>query len=221
MKTTRLPIVALSLLALGLSSCADDYKAAEGAHDGHDHGSETRHPHDHDGDGKPDHAPGEHGKEHDGHDHGDHEGHDHGDHEHASVEHGPNGGLMLTLIEPHAEIFVTPERKLWITFVDHQGELVAAKDQSVLVVAGDRSAPTTLSFVADGDKWVSENALPEGDAFDMVVRVKPSAEADTFTERMVMNLGQCEKCEHPKYACTCACDHDHDHSGHGHDHGEH
>jgi hypothetical protein len=44
----------------------------------------------------------------DKHDHGDHDGHDHG--KHAKKIAGPNGGRVLTGVEPHLEFFLTKDR---------------------------------------------------------------------------------------------------------------
>ena len=50
--------------------------------------------------------------------------HDHG-HTHAKKEAGPNGGRLLTALEPHAEFFVLPDRRVQITFLDAQDKPVA------------------------------------------------------------------------------------------------
>ena len=39
------------------------------------------------------------------------------DHKHEKKEAGPNGGKILTAMEPHAEFFVTSDRKVQITFL--------------------------------------------------------------------------------------------------------
>ena len=47
------------------------------------------------------------------------------DHDHAKKEAGPNGGKVLTTIEPHAEFFVTTDRKVQITFLNKDGKAIA------------------------------------------------------------------------------------------------
>ena len=65
----------------------------------------------------------------DKHDHGDHDGHDHG--KHAKKIAGPNGGRVLTGVEPHLEFFLTKDRKVKITAVDDDGKAVELGEQSV------------------------------------------------------------------------------------------
>ncbi|MCB1085430.1 MAG: hypothetical protein KDM63_00170, partial [Verrucomicrobiae bacterium] len=73
------------------------------------------------------------GHDHDDHDHDhDHADHDHahdGDHEHSAdyvaekgesgekKQAGPNGGRVVTVVEPAVEFFVTDDRKVRLTFV--------------------------------------------------------------------------------------------------------
>jgi hypothetical protein len=42
------------------------------------------------------------------------------DHDHDKKEAGPNGGRLLTALDPHAEFFVTADRKVQITFLDEE-----------------------------------------------------------------------------------------------------
>ena len=173
-------------LAAGLSaitsvflfaSCEDKHAHVPQDHDGDgvtDHGPREHNapvPHDHDGDGIPDHGPGEHHApvphDHDGDgvaDHGPGAHHDHGADVHAKKIAGPNGGKIITAVEPHAEFYVTPEHKVRITFLDEQNTAIAVADQTVDVICGDRSNPTILSFAkdTDGNSLISDGTLPAG-----------------------------------------------------------
>ena len=156
MKLKNPIIVAIALAAVyGLTSC----DKAHDEHAGHDHDEHAEHEHE-EGEDHDDH-------DHEGHDHDDHEGHDHGD-----IVAGPNGGRVLTSIEPHAEFFVTDDRKVQIAFVDDDLKPVSAADQSITVIAGDRSNPTQLAFTKSGDVLVSDKTLPDGNDFPVVVQIK-------------------------------------------------
>ncbi len=123
---------------------------------------------------------------------------------HAAKITGPNKGRVLTGIEPRAELFVTAERKLRLTFLDDAGKPVApAAGVVATAITGDRAAPTTLSFVADGDTLLSTAPLPEGGNLPAVVRIKPGAEAKTVTIRVQLNLAECGECSRQEYACVC------------------
>jgi hypothetical protein len=73
-----------------------------------------------------------------------------------------------------------------------------------MLITGDRTAPTTLSFVADGDTLLSVAALPEGGNLPGILRVKPNANAVPVTIRFQINLANCGECARPEYACACA-----------------
>ena len=154
-------------------------------------------------------------KDHAEHKEGDHDGHDHGDH--AKKIAGPNGGRVLTGVEPHLEFFLTEDRKVKITAVDDDGKAVDLGEQSVTVIGGSRSKPTRLSFAKDGNSLVSDKAFPDGKMLPVVVQIKAKPDAKTVTERFVLNLSDCPKCDYLEYACTC--DHGGEKEGHeGHDH---
>lgn len=132
------------------------------------------------------------------------------DHDHPAKA-GPNGGRLLTKTEPHVEFFVNKENKVEIRFVDDANKVVAPAAQVVTVTLGDRSKPTKLSFVKDGDKFISNALVPEGNNHPTVVQIKVDAKAKTVTERFNLNLSQCPTCENREYACVCEHGHDHDH----------
>lgn len=136
--------------------------------------------------------------------------HDHGHgHDHGAIA-GPTGGRMIISVEPHAEFFVNKDNKIEIRFFDDDNEPVAPGGQTVSVVMGERSKPTKLAFAKDGDKLVSDQAIPNGDSLPTVLQIKPSADAKTVTERFNLNLEDCPTCEYKEYACICEDDHDHE-----------
>jgi hypothetical protein len=182
MKTTRPILLSISIAAIyGFAACSEN---KDHDHSGHDH------------DGHDDHKEGEAHPE--GDDHGDHAGHDH-DH----IIAGPNGGRVLTGIEPHAEFFVTDERKVQIAFVDDDLKRVPASDQVVKVTAGDRKSPTRLEFQKSGDVLISDGALPDGNDFPISVQLKASADAKSVNERFNLDLNKCPTCKNKEYACVC------------------
>ena len=127
--------------------------------------------------------------------------HDHSDHD--KIVAGPNGGRVITEVEPHLEFFVTEDRKVKITALDDDLKPVAISGQSVTVTGGDRSNPTRMKFEKVGDVLMSDIAFPEGNDFPVVVQVKPGGDAKTITERFNLNLSDCPSCDNKEYACTC------------------
>lgn len=141
------------------------------------------------------------------------------DHEHGKA--GPTGGKLIADVEPHAEFFVNADKKVEIRFVNEDNKVIAPGEQVVSVTMGDRSAPTKLSFTKDGDKLVSDKAIPTGNDLPTIVQIKANASAKAVTEKFNLNLNKCPTCANAEYACTCehGDDHGHDHKeGDGHDH---
>ena len=124
-------------------------------------------------------------------------------HEHAAKA-GPTGGRLITEVEPHVEFLVTKEKKVEIRFVDDDNKVVAPGEQVISVVMGDRSAPTKLTFAKEGNKLVSDKAVPEGNDLPTVVQIKAKAGEKSVTEKFNLNLAQCPTCKNQEYACTCA-----------------
>lgn len=152
------------------------------------------------------------------HDHKDHEGHDHAEHEghdHAKKIAGPNGGRVLTGVEPHLEFFFTKDRKVKITAVDDEGKAIPLGEQSVTVTGGSRANPTRMTFKKDGESLVSDKAFPEGNNLPVVVQIKAKPDAKSVIEKFTLNLSDCPGCDYLEYACTCDHGGD-DHEGHDH-----
>jgi len=116
---------------------------------------------------------------------------------------GPNGGRLLTEVQPNAEFFVTADRKVKITFLGADGKVVAPADQLVTVTTGERTAPVKLAFVKEGDALISDKALPEGNDLPAVVQIKAAPDAKTVVEKFHINLAVCPGCKLSEYACTC------------------
>ncbi|MFZ4773894.1 MAG: hypothetical protein ACOYM3_00930 [Terrimicrobiaceae bacterium] len=127
---------------------------------------------------------------------------DHG-HSHAAKAAGPNGGRLISAVEPHAEFLLTPDRKIQITFVGENGQSIAPDQQVVTVTTGERSAPVKLTFVKTGEVLISEQVVPEGNNLPVVVQIKTSPEAKTVIEKFHLNPAICPGCQKAEYACTC------------------
>jgi hypothetical protein len=133
-------------------------------------------------------------------------GHDHGAHAevaHSDVVKTPNGGRLVASVDPHLEFYVTPERFVQITFLGHDGEVVPVGEQKVSAIGGDRSAPTKVEFVKQGDVLLSRHALPDLKSMPMVLQVKATPDAKTIREKFNLNLNDCPTCSFKEYACIC------------------
>jgi hypothetical protein len=122
---------------------------------------------------------------------------------HEKNEAGPNKGRLITSVTPHAEFLVTTERKVQITFIGEDGKAVVPADQVVTVTAGDRTAPTKLTFTKTGNVLLSDSVLPAGNNFPTVVQIKTTPEAKPSYARFTLNTSICGECKNPEYACVC------------------
>ncbi len=132
----------------------------------------------------------------------------------------PNGGRILEKVKPNAEFFLTPERKVEIRFLEGD-KVIAPAEQVVTVTTGERSAPVKLAFAKDGDKLVSDKAVPAGDSLPVVVQIKEKEGEKTVTEKFNLNTAKCPECKLAEYACSCehAEEPGHSHAeGDGHKH---
>jgi hypothetical protein len=125
------------------------------------------------------------------------------DHKHEKNVAGPNGGRVITTVEPHLEFFVTKDRKVEITALTEDLKPAKLGGQVIAVTAGDRAKPTKLEFKDDGGKLVSTNTVPDGNDFPVSVSIKADAKAKTIYEKFNLNLEKCPTCKYQEYACIC------------------
>ena len=130
------------------------------------------------------------------------------EHSHEKKDPGPNGGRVITAVEPHLEFLVTKDRKVEITALTEALKPGKLSGQVIAVTGGDRSKPTKLEFKEEGGKLVSSNALPEGNDFPVSVSIKADAKAKAVYEKFNLNLEKCPTCKYQEYACICAHSHD-------------
>ena len=126
----------------------------------------------------------------------------------------PNGGRIISAVEPHAEFLVTPDKKIEIRFLDAEGKIIAPAAQVATVTMGDRTNPTKLAFAKDGDKLVSAQTIPDGKELPVVLQIKNTPDTKAVIAKFNLNLATCPACSNAEYACAC------DHSGDAKEKGE-
>jgi hypothetical protein len=133
----------------------------------------------------------------------------------------PNGGRILHEVVPHAEFFITKDRKVQITFVDDEGKPLKDK-ATVKAVGGKLLSPTKVTFKKTEYGFLSEEELPEGKMVPIMLTFKDSEGKVAPRIKFNVDMSDCPTCDFLEYACIC--DHGDDHEGHdheGHDHDEH
>ncbi len=111
---------------------------------------------------------------------------DHDDHE--KIIAGPNGGRVITSVEPHLEFFVNKDRTVTITALDDNNKATKITGQKVKLTAGKRLAPTRLKFIEKDGVLVSDGKLPEGNDFPVVVQIRTAEGAKKVNAKFNLNL---------------------------------
>lgn len=116
------------------------------------------------------------------------------DHKHEEhVSQGPNGGHVVKSKAGFSfEVTANKERKARIVFLDKDLKAVALGEQSITGIAGERSAPTKLTFAKgkdkDADVLIADKPLPAGAHVPMILTIKTSPDAKSVTERFELHL---------------------------------
>jgi len=116
---------------------------------------------------------------------------------------GPKGGRIFTTEAPHAEFFVEKDRKVAVTFYDATLKPVAPGDQVVAAVAEAKTGKVKLEFAKTPTGFVSQQALPEGDDYTVVVQLRDTAAAKPKNHRIRFHAEICGECKRAEYACAC------------------
>ncbi len=128
----------------------------------------------------------------DEHDHSKESAEEHQEHDESATK-GPNGGHVVTSKSGFSfEITADKERKARIVFLDKDNKAVALTGQSISGIAGERSAPTKLTFAKgkdkDADVLISDKPLPAGAHVPMILTIKTTPDAKAVTERFELHL---------------------------------
>jgi hypothetical protein len=84
--------------------------------------------------------------------------------------------------------------------------LYTAKSHAPLFLANLLACPSVrlLVFVKTDSALVSEQSVPAGKNFPVIVQIKANPESKTLVEKFTLDLSTCSGCGLAEYACTCA-----------------
>lgn len=116
---------------------------------------------------------------------------------------GPKGGRLLEAEGLKAEFFVEKDKTMNLTFYDESLKKIPATTQSVTVIAEAPGGKQTIEFKTKNDELVSVQPLPEGDGYNVVVRIKPTVGSTPKNFRIPLETHTCGECGRAEYACTC------------------
>jgi hypothetical protein len=115
----------------------------------------------------------------------------------------PHGGRLIEVGEQQLEFFVTPERMVEVRFLDRDLQTVSQAGATLQVVAQAKSGSQKLDLVLKENVYVSEQALPADEPYNVVLRVKATEGSSYENLRLVYNTVICAGCQLPEYGCTC------------------
>jgi len=111
--------------------------------------------------------------------------HDDDDHDHAQIIRSQSGGFSL-------KVTADKHRRARVSFLDAENKPVALVAQTLSGIAGERSAPTKLTFTrgtgADADVLISDQPLPATAHVSVILTIRTTPEAKAVTERFMMHL---------------------------------
>lgn len=122
---------------------------------------------------------------------------------HAGKMAGPNGGRLITSVDPNFEFLVQEDRKVRLTFVDDNARPMVVASMSILLVCGDRMSPTELAFAQADNVLISDKPLPEGNILPVVLTIKTTPASDPIYEKFLVDFSICGGCRFVEYACIC------------------
>lgn len=122
---------------------------------------------------------------------------------HAGKIAGPNGGRLITSVEPNFEFLIQEDRKVRLTFVDGNARPIDVASLSVSLLCGDRMSPTKLAFAQAGDVLLSDKPLPEGNMLPVVLTIQTTPNGDPVYEKFNADFSTCGGCRFVEYACVC------------------
>lgn len=124
-------------------------------------------------------------------------------HSHDKPLAAPQGGRLIEIDNTHAEFLILPDRKVSVTFYDHDMKPLAPSSQLVTLIAEAPSGRATLDFEPAASAFLSRSPLPEGNGYRLVLRIRNSPDSTPRNFRFDLHTEPCSACKLPEYACTC------------------
>ncbi len=115
----------------------------------------------------------------------------------------PHGGRMIELDSYHVEFYATSERIIEVRFYDRNMKPVQLDQAEIQVVAQADSGSEKYTLSPGNEAFVSDRPLPEGEGYNLVLRIKTDADSSFKNIRFKFDPSICSGCKLGEYACTC------------------
>jgi hypothetical protein len=120
------------------------------------------------------------------------------------LEAGPNKGKLIGTAPDLAEVLISPEGVLTVTFLDADKKPVAPGSRTASVFAQTEGGKQEVLLEAKGDALVSKEPLPKPEGYTLVVQTRSAPDAKPSNTRIKYDMHVCGGCKLSEYACTCA-----------------
>lgn len=119
------------------------------------------------------------------------------------LEAGPNGGRIVGAPPDQAELLISPDGIVTVTFLDAERKPAPPGTRSAAVFAQLDSGKKEIALRPEGDTFVSTEPLPEPEGYTLVVQTRATPEGKPVNTRVTYNVQVCGGCHLAEYACTC------------------
>ncbi len=119
------------------------------------------------------------------------------------LEPGPNGGKLVGTVPDQAELLISPEGIVTITFLNADKKPAAPGTRTAAVFAQLESGRKEIALERKGDALVSKEALPTPEGYTLVVQTRSAPDAKPTNTRVAYEMHICGGCKQSEYACTC------------------
>jgi hypothetical protein len=120
------------------------------------------------------------------------------------LEAGPNKGKLIGVAPDLAEVLISPEGALTVTFLDADKRPVAPGSRTASVFAQTEGGRQEVALEAKGDLLVSKEPLPKPEGYTLVIQLRSAADAKPSNTRVKYDMHVCGGCKLAEYACICA-----------------
>lgn len=116
---------------------------------------------------------------------------------------GPKGGRLLEAEGIKAEFFVEKDHSVNLTFYNDKLEKIPVTTETATMIAETTSGKKKIEFNNKNGELFSNEPLPEGHGYNVVVQIKNDENSKTKNFRIPFEMSICGGCKKAEYACTC------------------
>jgi hypothetical protein len=119
----------------------------------------------------------------------------------ATKQKAPHQGRLMEAEKLHVEFLVDADKKAKVYLYDEKLQPVAPSNETVTLIVQGKAEKSKIELTKSADSFVSEKPIPLSEGAKAILSVKKGEKTQNL--RFDLDLGNCEGCKLPEYACTC------------------